>query len=110
MGVLRLRVRSADRGPLRCVWGANNDRGIMMADDSERAATNQGGSINAADMVQAEPVTDWVNDWDWLDDAWGANAIDIWNGGARAVSRRDDRTLRPRLHAGDNGGGLSDCQ
>ena len=80
MGVLRLRVRSADRGPLRCVWGANNDRGIMMADDSERAATNQGGSINAADMVQAEPVTDWVNDWDWLDDAWGANAIDIWNG------------------------------
>ncbi|MCP5025649.1 MAG: cytochrome P450 [Actinomycetia bacterium] len=25
------------------------------------------------------PVTDWVNDWDWLDDQWGANAIDIWN-------------------------------
>ena len=25
------------------------------------------------------PVTDWVNDWDWLDPQWGANAIDIWN-------------------------------
>ncbi len=25
------------------------------------------------------PVTDWVNDWDWLDDQWGSNAIDIWN-------------------------------
>jgi cytochrome P450 len=24
-------------------------------------------------------VTDWVNDWDWLDDQWGSNAIDIWN-------------------------------
>jgi cytochrome P450 len=25
------------------------------------------------------PVTDWVNDWDWLDSQWGPNAIDIWN-------------------------------
>ncbi len=25
------------------------------------------------------PVTDWVHDWDWLDDQWGPNAIDIWN-------------------------------
>ncbi len=25
------------------------------------------------------PVEDWVNDWDWLDDQWGSNAIDIWN-------------------------------
>ena len=25
------------------------------------------------------PVTDWVNDWDWLDPQWGPNAIDIWN-------------------------------
>lgn len=25
------------------------------------------------------PVTDWVHDWDWLDDQWGSNAIDIWN-------------------------------
>lgn len=25
------------------------------------------------------PVTDWINDWDWLDPQWGPNAIDIWN-------------------------------
>ncbi|MGI9613361.1 MAG: cytochrome P450 [Acidimicrobiales bacterium] len=25
------------------------------------------------------PVEDWVNDWDWLDDQWGTNAIEIWN-------------------------------
>ncbi len=25
------------------------------------------------------PVTDWVNDWDWLDDQWGPNAVEIWN-------------------------------
>ena len=25
------------------------------------------------------PVTDWVNDWDWLDEQWGSNAIEIWN-------------------------------
>ena len=32
-----------------------------------------------ADAMDLPPVTDWVNDWDWLDDQWGANAIDIWN-------------------------------
>jgi len=26
----------------------------------------------------AAPVTDWVHDWDWLDDQWGPNAIAIW--------------------------------
>ncbi|WP_040494145.1 cytochrome P450 [Ilumatobacter nonamiensis] len=29
--------------------------------------------------VRAEPVSDWVNDWDWLDPQWGTDAIDIWN-------------------------------
>ena len=29
--------------------------------------------------LDTPPVTDWVNDWDWLDDGWGENAIDIWN-------------------------------
>ncbi len=29
--------------------------------------------------VDLPAVTDWVNDWDWLDDQWGPNAIDIWN-------------------------------
>ncbi len=33
----------------------------------------------SSDHVTAPPVTDWVNDWDWLDDQWGRNAIDIWN-------------------------------
>jgi len=35
--------------------------------------------------TDVSPVTDWVNDWDWLDDQWGANAIDIWND-VRAVA------------------------
>ncbi len=29
--------------------------------------------------VYSQPVTDWVNDWDWLDDQWGTDAVDIWN-------------------------------
>jgi cytochrome P450 len=33
----------------------------------------------AGDHIELPPVTDWVHDWDWLDDQWGANAIDIWN-------------------------------
>ena len=28
---------------------------------------------------EARPVTDWVNDWDWLDPSWGSRAIEIWN-------------------------------
>ena len=32
-----------------------------------------------SETVEMPPVTDWVNDWDWLDDQWGANAIEIWN-------------------------------
>lgn len=29
--------------------------------------------------IEMPPVKDWVHDWDWLDDQWGPNAIDIWN-------------------------------
>ncbi|MEM7272179.1 MAG: cytochrome P450 [Actinomycetota bacterium] len=29
--------------------------------------------------VDLPAVTDWLNDWDWLDPQWGPNAIDIWN-------------------------------
>ena len=36
-------------------------------------------AYDATDHVEMPPVTDWVNDWDWLDDQWGSNAIDIWN-------------------------------
>jgi cytochrome P450 len=31
------------------------------------------------DTSEHRSVTDWVHDWDWLDDQWGENAIDIWN-------------------------------
>ena len=31
------------------------------------------------DSLDLPPVTDWINDWDWLDAQWGPNAIDIWN-------------------------------
>ncbi len=34
---------------------------------------------NDIDQQDVKPVEDWVNDWDWLDSQWGANAIDIWN-------------------------------
>lgn len=36
-------------------------------------------SYDTSDQVEMPPVTDWVNDWDWLDDQWGPNAIEIWN-------------------------------
>jgi cytochrome P450 len=32
-----------------------------------------------ADVAEVEPVHNWVTDWDWLDPAWGPNAIEIWN-------------------------------
>ncbi len=32
-----------------------------------------------SDSIDSKPVQDWLNDWDWLDDQWGENAIDIWN-------------------------------
>jgi len=31
------------------------------------------------ERIDWEPVKNWVTDWDWLDDGWGENAIDIWN-------------------------------
>lgn len=36
-------------------------------------------AYNAADKPVAEPVANWVTDWDWLDDQWGENAIEIFN-------------------------------
>lgn len=33
----------------------------------------------AADRGDPPAVTDWLRDWDWLDETWGPNAIDIWN-------------------------------
>ena len=36
-------------------------------------------AYDAGSAVEMPPVTDWVNDWDWLDPQWGPNAIEIWN-------------------------------
>ncbi len=36
-------------------------------------------AYDAADKPVAEPVANWVTDWDWLDDQWGENAIKIFN-------------------------------
>ena len=44
---------------------SGREKGALMAYGSEH--------------VEMPPVKDWVNDWDWLDDGWGENAIDIWN-------------------------------
>ena len=45
------------------------------------------------------PVEDWVHDWDWLDDQWGANAIEIWNDVRRqcpvATTERYGRAFMP---------------
>jgi cytochrome P450 len=30
-------------------------------------------------VIDMPPVTDWVNDWDWLDPQWGPHAIEIWD-------------------------------
>ena len=34
---------------------------------------------DGGDQVEMPPVENWLTDWDWLDDQWGENAIDIWN-------------------------------
>jgi len=31
------------------------------------------------DLIEMPPVENWTTDWDWLDEQWGPNAIDIWN-------------------------------
>ena len=36
-------------------------------------------SYTEPDSVESPPVENWLTDWDWLDDQWGENAIDIWN-------------------------------
>ena len=34
---------------------------------------------DGGEQVEMPPVENWLTDWDWLDDQWGENAIDIWN-------------------------------
>ncbi len=56
------------------------------------------------DSIEAKPVQDWVNDWDWLDDQWGANAIEIWNSVREqcpvATTERYGRAFMPVTMAG----------
>ena len=35
--------------------------------------------VYGGERTVGEPVRNWLDDWDWLDDAWGENAISIWN-------------------------------
>ena len=34
---------------------------------------------HGTDHVEMPPVDNWLTDWDWLDEQWGSNAVDIWN-------------------------------
>lgn len=50
-----------------------------------------------------DPVTDWANDWDWLDDQWGERAPDIWaelraQGCTMAFTERYGRAFMPLTH------------
>lgn len=58
------------------------------------------------DIVDVPPsVTDWSNDWDWLDDDWGVRAPEIWSelrdaGVAMAFTERYGRAFMPITHEG----------
>ena len=50
-----------------------------------------------------EPITDWANDWDWLDDQWGSRAPEIWaqlreQGCPVAFTARYGRAFMPITH------------
>jgi cytochrome P450 len=50
--------------------------------------------------VDLPPVADWAHDWDWLDPAWGPNAVDIWHalrerGCTMATTERYGRAFMP---------------
>jgi cytochrome P450 len=54
-----------------------------------------------------EPVTDWANDWDWLDDQWGERAPEIWaelraQGCTMAFTERYGRAFMPLTHEAVN--------
>ncbi len=56
-------------------------------------------SYDADTKPDLPPVTDWTTDWDWLDDQWGPNAIEIWNDVREqcpvAVTERYGRAFMP---------------
>lgn len=55
------------------------------------------------DTANTSTVTDWANDWDWLDSDWGARAPEIWAdlrdaGVAMAFTERYGRAFMPVTH------------
>ena len=60
-------------------------------------------AYGAENRPDTPPVTDWVNDWDWLDDGWGENAIDIWNDVREVMPSWFHRAVRPRIYARHHG-------
>lgn len=57
-------------------------------------------AYEAGASVTHGPVTDWANDWDWLDDSWGERAPEIWSdlraaGTTMAFTERYGRAFMP---------------
>ena len=55
------------------------DRFSHLTNVDETVAIQELALAYESDTQDLPPVTNWTKDWDWLDDQWGANAIDIWN-------------------------------
>ena len=55
------------------------------------------------DTMEVDPVEDWFNDWDWLDERWGPDAVGICNSIRRvqpvATTQRYGRAIMPVSHA-----------
>lgn len=62
-------------------------------------------AYDTSGAVDFGPVQDWTKDWDWLDEQWGPNAIEIWNGVREsgidlAMTERYGRAWMPVTMAG----------
>ena len=57
-------------------------------------------AYGADDRLDTPPVTDWVNDWDWLDDGWGENAIVsmVTNGKVNQMPAQAGKLTDAQLH------------
>ena len=77
--------------PVLYPGGGTTSKGTAMAYDTHAGAAGP------------EPVTDWANDWDWLDDQWGERAPEIWaelraQGCTMAFTERYGRAFMPITH------------
>ena len=87
------RTRHDAAEPVRLPWSAT-------AEGVERGTT-MSYETGTSDLP---PVTDWVNDWDWLDDQWGSNAIEIWNDVREQCPVATTERYGRAHHAGHDGG------